>query len=53
MVMLATIRLVDPGDTRPLAGGDGFKAHKAPICAPCKGGVIRLRLSPLREKRLN
>jgi hypothetical protein len=51
--MLATIRLVDPGDTRPLAGGDSFEAHKSPICVPCKGGIICLRLSPLREKCLH
>jgi len=52
MVMLATIRLVDPGDTRPSAGGVTIKAQKLSICAPCKGGVIRLRLTPLREKCL-
>jgi hypothetical protein len=51
--MAPTIRLIDPGDARPSAGGVTIKAQKSPICAPCKGGIIRLRLSPLREKCLH
>jgi hypothetical protein len=51
--MAPTIRLIDPGDARPFARWVTIKAQKPPICAPCKGGVIRLRLSPLLEKRLH
>jgi hypothetical protein len=53
MVMLATIRLVDPGDARPSALRVTVEAQKPPICAGGKGDVIRLRLSPLREKCLH
>jgi len=50
--MAPTIWLVDPGDAWPTALRVTIKAQKSPICAPGKGGIICLRLSPLREKRL-
>jgi hypothetical protein len=51
--MAPTIRLIDPGDARPSALRVTIKAQKTPICAPGKLGIIRLRLTPRREKCLN